>query len=70
MNSWRACVVLSALLGVVAVFGSPLAGAQGVTGTISGVVLDEQKQAVPGATVTIINESTSDARVTITDRYW
>ena len=51
----------------VAVAGPPAAAAQNVTGTISGVVLDEQKQPVPGATVTVINEATSDARVTTTD---
>ncbi len=51
----------------VAVVGLPAAAAQNVTGTISGVVLDEQKQPVPGATVTVINEATSDARVTTTD---
>ena len=40
---------------------------QTVTGTISGTVVDPQKSVVPGATVTILNEATSDTRVAITD---
>ena len=43
------------------------AGAQNVTGTISGTVVDQQKQVVPGATVTITNEATGEARVVVTD---
>src|SRR5262249_20911367 len=43
------------------------AAAQNVTGTISGTVVDPQKQVVPGATVTVINEGTGDARVVVTD---
>ena len=41
--------------------------AQTVTGTISGTVVDQQGQVVPGATVTVVNEATSDARVAVTD---
>jgi hypothetical protein len=41
--------------------------AQTVTGTISGTVTDQQGQVIPGATVTIVNEATSDARVAVTD---
>src|SRR5688572_21689051 len=41
------------------------ASAQTVTGTISGTVVDQQGQVVPGATVTIVNEATSDARSTV-----
>jgi hypothetical protein len=41
--------------------------AQNVTGTLSGTVVDEQQQAVPGATVTAINEATNVARVVATD---
>lgn len=55
------------LLGL-AVLGAPeLAAAQAVTGTISGTVLDPQRAVVPGATVTITNEATNDARMTVTD---
>ena len=46
----------------------PAALAQNLTGTISGIVADEQGQPVPGATVTVINEATGDARMTTTDR--
>jgi len=41
------------------------AAAQNVTGTIAGAVADPQGQAVPGATVTIINEATADTRATV-----
>ena len=44
-----------------------VAAAQAVTGTISGTVTDQQGSVIPGATVTIINESTNDARVVVTD---
>ena len=43
------------------------AAAQAVTGTISGTVVDQQGSIVPGATVTIINESTNDTRVAVSD---
>ena len=39
--------------------------AQTVMGTISGTVVDQQGQVVPGATVTVINEATSDPRSAI-----
>jgi hypothetical protein len=41
--------------------------AQAVNGSIAGSVVDPQKQVLPGATVTVINEATNDARVTVTD---
>ncbi|HXW08085.1 MAG TPA: carboxypeptidase regulatory-like domain-containing protein [Vicinamibacterales bacterium] len=53
-----ACVVAAA-------FAAP-ASAQNLSGTISGTVVDEQKQVVPGATISIINEATNDARVGVT----
>ena len=40
---------------VAALLLSASASAQTVTGTISGTVVDQQGQVVPGATVTIIN---------------
>ena len=43
------------------------ASAQTTTGVVSGTVLDPQGQAVPGATVTVINEATNDTRTAITD---
>jgi Carboxypeptidase regulatory-like domain/TonB-dependent Receptor Plug Domain len=54
-----------ALVSLLALFPMPVAGApvaQSVAGTISGAVADEQGQAIPGATVTVINEQTRDAR--------
>jgi len=45
----------------------PSVSAQNVTGTISGTVADSQGQVVPGATVTIINEATSETRVVVSD---
>ena len=41
--------------------------AQTVTGSISGTVVDPQGAVVPGATATVVNESTSDSRVAVTD---
>jgi Carboxypeptidase regulatory-like domain/TonB-dependent Receptor Plug Domain len=52
---------------VAAVLMPSLAAAQAVTGTISGTVVDPQKSVIPGATVTIINEATNDARASVTD---
>jgi hypothetical protein len=43
------------------------AAAQQTTGTIAGRVLDEQKAAVPGATVTAKNESTGFTRSEVSD---
>ena len=43
------------------------ARAQSVTGTISGTVTDEQGQVIPGATVTVVNERTREARVVASD---
>jgi outer membrane receptor protein involved in Fe transport len=43
------------------------ASAQQTTGTITGRVLDEQKAAVPGATVTAKNESTGFTRAEVSD---
>ena len=62
-TSWS---VFSAVL-VAAALTTSAAAAQTSTGTISGTVLDPQKSIVPGATVTVINEATNDARVAVTD---
>ena len=61
-TSWS---VFSAVL-VAAALTTSAAAAQTVTGTISGTVVDPQKSVVPGATVTILNEATSDSRVGVT----
>src|SRR5258705_5638285 len=52
---------------LVAALLSASASAQTVTGTMSGTVVDEQGRVIPGATVTVVNEATSDARVMVTD---
>ena len=41
--------------------------AQAVTGTISGTIVDQQAQIVPGATLTIINQANNDMRVGVSD---
>ncbi len=43
------------------------AAAQAVSGTISGNIADPQAQVIPGATLTITNEATNDARLTVSD---
>ena len=43
------------------------AAAQAVSGTISGNIVDPQRQVIPGATLTIINEATNDTSVTVSD---
>ncbi len=58
--------LLRHLVVVAALVAAPVvATAQNVTGTISGTVTDEQEQAVPGATVTVVNEATRDLRTTM-----
>src|SRR6185436_2614601 len=61
----------NALLGLSRILGaarllSASASAQTVTGTISGTVVDQQGQLIPGATVTIVNEATKDTRSAVT----
>ena len=41
--------------------------AQNVTGTLTGTIVDQQGNVLPGATVTIINESTREPRLVTTD---
>jgi hypothetical protein len=56
-----------ALVAAVFLSASASASAQAVTGTISGTVVDQQGQIIPGATVTIVNEATTDTRVAVSD---
>jgi hypothetical protein len=56
-------------LALAVAWAAALAGptyAQDVTGTISGTVTDDQGGALPGATVTAVNETTNSARTTVT----
>jgi len=58
--------VLVTLAMVMAVPTSQASG-QTVTGAISGTVVDAQGAVVPGATVTVIDESTGSPRVAVSD---
>jgi hypothetical protein len=64
MSSRKAGFVcaLALLLGA-----APLLHAQGLTGQIGGTVLDNQKAAVPGATVSVRNTGTQVTREVVTD---
>ncbi|HWB31029.1 MAG TPA: carboxypeptidase regulatory-like domain-containing protein [Vicinamibacterales bacterium] len=62
----RSRLVCTLALIVLGTLASP-AWAQGLTGQIGGTVLDTQKAAVPGATVSVRNTSTQVARETVTD---
>ena len=57
------CRSLTALCAVAALLAAAPAAAQN-TGTISGTIADNTAQVVPGATVTLTNEATSDTRTT------
>jgi hypothetical protein len=54
---WIACTVL-------ALFAALPAAAQN-TGTISGTLVDNTSQVVPGATITLTNDATGSARTTV-----
>ena len=58
-------LVLAALLIAAA---TATATAQQTTGSITGRVLDEQKAAVPGATITVRSASTGFTRSEVSDR--
>ena len=62
IRTWRLLILASCLSGMTAT-----AAAQQTTGTITGRVLDEQKGAVPGATVTAKNDSTGFSRSEASD---
>ena len=61
--------VLGIAMVVVAVLGgsAAMAAAQGTTGSIAGVVTDQSKAALPGATVTVKETDTGQTRVSVTD---
>jgi hypothetical protein len=57
-----------ALVLVLAELSAPArAAAQSVTGSIFGSVVDQTKQAVPGAAITLLNERTADTRAIVSD---
>jgi hypothetical protein len=57
---------LGPALGALLLLGSAPADAQDVTGAISGTVVDDTKQVLPGATVTLVSEQTRSSRTTVT----
>jgi carboxypeptidase family protein/TonB-dependent receptor-like protein len=63
LRRWRTRVALVA----VCILAPAGASAQNITGTITGTVADPQGHVVPGATVTVLNESTGEPRATVTD---
>jgi len=58
--------VLSALVANLVLAAAP-AAAQTVSGGVSGTVVDQSRQVIQGATVTLVNEQTGDNRVTVTN---
>jgi hypothetical protein len=64
MLRFRSVAVSALLLAVAEALAIP-AAAQNVTGSIGGTILDGQRQVVPGATITLVNEATNDARTVI-----
>ncbi|HXE14413.1 MAG TPA: TonB-dependent receptor [Bryobacteraceae bacterium] len=63
LRSWKLCV----LLAIIAALYAGIAGGQGLTGQISGLLTDPSGAPVAGATLTIINSSTQQTRSTHTD---
>ena len=59
----RALILLITVASVVAL--PRLSSAQTTSGVIAGTVLDPQGAIVPGATVTVINEGTTEARTAV-----
>jgi hypothetical protein len=63
LRSWKLCVLLAAI----AAFYAGIAGGQGLTGQISGLLTDSSGAPVAGATLTIVNSYTQKTRTTHTD---
>ncbi len=64
---WSKTLVFLSTLLATSTLLAPSLRAQAVTGPISGTIVDAQAQVIPGATVSIINEATSDTRVVVSD---
>jgi Carboxypeptidase regulatory-like domain/TonB-dependent Receptor Plug Domain len=62
MFARRSCSLRAAATLVAILVGGGLAAAQAPTGTISGAIVDESDQVIPGATVELINEQTGASR--------
>jgi hypothetical protein len=59
-------VMVFALLWCAVLLAAPVA-AQSVSGGVSGTVVDQTRQVIQGATVTLVNEQTGDTRVTVSN---
>ena len=57
--------IVTVMLAVLACAGA--AGAQTLTGQLSGTVVDSSDAVLPGATVTLVNELSGDQRTTVTN---
>jgi hypothetical protein len=57
----------AAVGGLLLLLGAGRVAAQGSTGTVSGNVVDEARQVVPGATVTLVDERSGASRAFTTD---
>src|SRR5438093_10670187 len=64
MRMNRVTLILAAILIMLLPAARPAAAQD--TGTVSGTVVDASGQVLPGATVTLVNEATGDARTTVT----
>ncbi|HEX6547041.1 MAG TPA: TonB-dependent receptor, partial [Bryobacteraceae bacterium] len=63
LRCWKICV----LVALIAVWYVGVAGGQGLTGQISGLLTDSSGAPVAGANLTIVNSSTQQTRTTVTD---
>ena len=61
------CLFWMGLAASLGVFGAGPAAAQDANATITGTVNDEQGQVIPGATITLTNESTKMSRSLVSD---
>jgi carboxypeptidase family protein len=65
---WPSLIRVSALVGALVAALGGLAAAQGTSASLSGIVTDNTRAAVPGATVTIRSIDTGQSRALVTDR--
>jgi hypothetical protein len=63
----RFVIRVLAAAGVVLAGAGSTASGQSVSGSISGAVVDQTRQVLQGATVTLVNELTGDRRVSVTN---
>ena len=66
-SQWAGRARVAGLAVLLAVAAWCPAAAQGTTGSLSGIVTDESKAALPGATVTVKETETGQIRTLVTD---